>query len=170
MLLASVATLLLATAAGAQQAVTPQKHIDAASALAGNELSVPFEFFCVPGNARPNNFSAPALTPVQLFNNLYAVGNSETVVYALTTSEGIVLLDSGHPGDIETVVLPGLETLGLDSADIKYVLLGHGHSDHYGGAAFLQEKGARIGTTAADWNTITAEAPGALFGTVPKPR
>ena len=128
-----------------------------------------FDFFCVPGNARPNNFSAPALTPVKLFDNLYAVGNSESVVYAITTSDGIVLLDSGHPGDVETLVLPGLVALGLDPADIKYVLLGHGHNDHYGGAAFLQGKGARIGTTAADWETIANEAPSQLFGDIPKP-
>lgn len=169
-LLATAAVLLLAGAsASAQQIPAAQAHIDAARAIAADDLSVPFDFFCVPGNARPNNFSAPALKPVRLFDNLYAVGNSETVVYALTTSEGIVLLDSGHPGDIETVVLPGLMTLGLDPADIKYVILGHGHSDHYGGAAFLQTRGARIGTTAADWDTIAAEAPSALFGEIPKP-
>ena len=168
-LLASVAALLLAVTANAQQPVTAEAHVEAARALAGDDLSVPFEFFCVPGNARPNNFSAPVLTPVQLFDNLYAMGNSESVVYALTTSEGIVLIDSGHPGEIESVVLAGLQALGLDPADIKYVLIGHGHSDHYGGAAFLQEKGAQIGATAADWDTIAAEAPSALFGTVPKP-
>jgi metallo-beta-lactamase class B len=167
--LASIASLLLASAVGAQQPATAEAHLEAARAFAVDDLSVPFEFFCVPGNARPNNFSAPALTPVKLFDNLYAVGNSETVVYAITTSEGIVLLDAGHPGDIETVVLPGLRTLGLDTADIEYVLLGHGHSDHYGGAAFLQAQGARIGATAADWDTIAAEAPSALFGAVPKP-
>ena len=71
---------------------------------------------------------------------------------------GIVLIDSGHPGDIDTVVLPGLVKLGLNPANIKYVLLGHGHSDHYGGAAVLQQRfGARIATTAADWDTIAAE-------------
>jgi len=168
-LLAAAASLFLTSFVVAQQPMTAEAHQAAARAFAGTDLSVTFDFFCVPGNARPNDFSAPALTPVKLFDNLYAVGNSETVVYALTTSDGIVLIDSGHPGDIETVVLPGLVTLGLDPADIKYVLLGHGHSDHYGGAAFLQANGARIGTTAADWDTIAAEAPSALFGTIPKP-
>lgn len=174
-LLAAAAALLLASATGAQlpasaqPPATAEAHVAAARAFAGTDLAVPFDFFCVPGNARPNNFSAPALTPVKLFDNLYAVGNSETVVYALTTSEGIVLFDAGHPGDIETIVLPGLVSLGLDPADIKYVLLGHGHSDHYGGAAFLQANGARIGTTAADWDTLAAEAPSALFGEIAKP-
>lgn len=168
-LIVAAVALLLAAAVQAQQPATAEAHVAAARAFAGTDLSVPFDFFCVPGNARPNNFSAPALTPIQLFDNLYAVGNSETVVYALTTSAGIVLLDAGHPGDIETIVLPGLVSLGLDPADIKYVLLGHGHSDHYGGAAFLQANGARIGTTAADWDTLAAEAPSALFGEIAKP-
>lgn len=168
-LLVAAAALLFTCAACAQQPATAQAHVDSARALAADDLTVPFDFFCVPGNARPNNFSAPALSPVQLFDNLYAVGNSESVVYALTTSDGIVLIDAGHPGDLETIVLPGLVTLGLDPDAIKYVLIAHGHSDHYGGAAFLQEKGARIGATAADWDTIAAEAPSALFGAAPKP-
>jgi metallo-beta-lactamase class B len=150
---------------------TPEakSHIDTARTIAGDDLKIPFDFFCVPGNARPNNFSAPPLTPVKLFDNLYAVGNSESVVYAITTSEGIVLLDAGHPGDLDTIVLPGLISLGLDPANIKYVLLGHGHNDHYGGAAELQKRGARIGTTDADWNTIAAERPSQLFGDIAKP-
>lgn len=175
MVLASAAAFLGSCAAFAQPpppapwTAAAQVHVDVAREIAADDLSVPFDFFCVPGNARPNNFSAPALTPVKLFDNLYAVGNSESVVYALTTSDGIVLLDSGHPGDIETLVLPGLGSLGLDPAEIKYVLIGHGHNDHYGGAAFLQEQGARIGSTAADWETIAAEAPSRLFGNAPKP-
>lgn len=169
--LASICPTALVSGAAAPPEAVPaaEAHVETARALAGADLGVPFEFFCVPGNARPNNFSAPPLEPVRLFDNLYAVGNSESVVYALTTSEGIVLIDSGHPGDMETLILPGLAALGLDPADIRYVLLGHGHNDHYGGAAFLQARGARIGTTAADWETMANEAPGALFGEVPKP-
>lgn len=146
-----------------------QAQIDVARKIAGDDLKVPFDFFCVPGNARPNNFQAPPLTPVKLFDNLYAVGNSETVVYAITTSDGIVLLDAGSPGELDKLIVPGLKSLGLDTSTIKYVLLGHGHNDHYGGAAALQQQGARIGTTDADWNTIAAEKPSQLFGDIAKP-
>lgn len=169
-LLASAAVLLGASLASAQPPSTAQEHIDTARRLAGDDLLVPFEFFCVPGNARPNDFSAPPLEPVRIFDNLYAMGNSESVVYALTTSDGIVLFDAGHPGDLDSLLLPGLEALGLNPADIKYVLLGHGHNDHYGGAAQLQANGARIGTTAADWDTLAAEGPSRLFGDAPKPQ
>src|SRR6516162_3736746 len=73
-------------------------HIDAAKKLAGDDawLKAPFSFYCVAGNARGNSPSAPALEPVKLFDNLYAVGNSEATVYAITTAQGIILIDSGY--------------------------------------------------------------------------
>jgi metallo-beta-lactamase class B len=148
--------------AGAGAAVADaqiEMHVANARRLAGTDVIAPFEFFCVPGNARPNDFAAPPLEPVKLFDNLYAAGNSETVVHAITTSAGIVLLDSGAAAEVESVLIPGLIELGLDPADVKLVLLGHGHSDHFGGAAYFQMRyGARVGTTEADWDTIAQAA------------
>lgn len=145
-------------------------HVETARQLAGTDLAAPFDFFCVPGNARPNNFSAPPLTPVRLFDNLYAAGNSETVVYAITTSEGIVLIDSGVAAEVEPVLIPGLRELGLDPADVKLVLLAHGHSDHYGGARHFQERyGARVATTEVDWKTIADAAASGRPGATPAP-
>lgn len=136
-------------------AAEAEAHRDKARQLAGNDIGAPFDFFCVPGNARPNNFSAPPLQPVRLFDNVYAAGNSETVVYAITTSAGIILIDAGTAAEVEPVLVPGLIELGLDPADVKIVLLGHGHSDHYGGASYFQSNfGARVGTTETDWATI----------------
>ena len=138
---------------------TPQSiaHLDAAKKLAGTDpwLLSPYNFYCVPGNARGNNATAPELEPVRLFDNVYAVGNSETTVYAITTSQGIILIDSGYTDRVETVVVAGLKKLGLDPASVKYVLLGHGHADHFGGARYFQEQyGTKVGTTAADWAVI----------------
>jgi metallo-beta-lactamase class B len=148
-------TLPLGAAHAQEAAADAEAHLANARRLAGDEITAPFDFFCVPGNARPNDFSAPPLEPVRLFDNVYAAGNSETVVYAITTSAGIILLDSGTAAEVEPVLLSGLITLGLDPADVRLVLLGHGHSDHYGGAAYFQDEyGARVGTTEADWGTI----------------
>lgn len=149
---------------------TADGHLETARQLAGTDLAAPFNFFCVPGNARPNDFSAPPLKPVALFENLYAAGNSETVVYAITTSDGIVLIDSGTADEVEGVLIPGLVELGLDPADVKLVLLGHGHSDHYGGARYFQMRyGARVGTTAADWDTIAEASSSGRPGSTPAP-
>ena len=40
---------------------------------------------------------------------------------------------------------PKLQLLRFDPADIRYVLISHGHLDHAGGAKLLQERyGARV--------------------------
>ena len=151
-------------AAAAPRPDNPQSlaHVDAAKKLAGNDqwLLSPYNFYCVAGGARPNNANAPELEPVRLFDNVYAVGNSEATVYAITTSQGIILIDSGYADRVETVVVPGLKKLGLDPANVKYILLGHGHADHFGGAQYFQEHyGTRVGTTAADWDVIYPASP-----------
>ena len=155
---------------GASAEAQAASHVENARRLAGTDLTAPFEFFCVPGNARPNDFSAPPLEPIRLFDNLYAFGNSETVVYAITTSEGIVLIDAGVAAEVDPVLLPGLGELGLHPADVKLVLLGHGHSDHYGGADYFQTTyGAQVGTTEADWDTIAQAAASGRPGSTPAP-
>jgi metallo-beta-lactamase class B len=157
-------------APGAAAGTAADVHVATARRLADADLAATFDFFCVPGNARPNDFAAPPLEPVRLFDNLYAVGNSETVVYVLTTSAGLVLIDSGTAAEVESVVVPGLIELGLDPADVAYVLLGHGHADHYGGASYFQMRhGARVGTTEADWATIAEAASSGRPNDVPAP-
>jgi len=139
------------------------EHINAAKKLAGDDpfLANPNNFFCVAGTARAQNNNAPDLEPVKLFDNVYAVGNSETTVYALTSSEGIVLLDAGFENKAESSLVPQLQKLGLDPAKVKYILLGHGHSDHFGGSKYFQDKyGTKIAATAADWELISAPARG----------
>jgi glyoxylase-like metal-dependent hydrolase (beta-lactamase superfamily II) len=153
---------------GAPQAPLPDNaqslvHINAAKKLAADDpfLANPNNFFCVAGNARAQNNNAPDLEAVRLFDNVYAVGNSETTVYALTSSEGIVLLDAGFENKAEPVLVPQLQKVGLDPAKVKYILLGHGHADHFGGAKYFQDKyGTKIATTAADWDLINAPARG----------
>jgi metallo-beta-lactamase class B len=141
-------------------------HLAAARTLAGDDafLAKPHEFFCVAGNARAQNNGAPDLEPTKLFDNVFAVGNSETTVYALTSSEGILLLDAGFENRAEALAAQ-LRTLGLDPARVKYILLGHGHADHFGGARYFQETyGTKVAAAAADWDLISAPAPGGRAG------
>ena len=151
-------------AAAAPRPDNPQSlaHVDAAKKLAGTDpwLLSPYNFYCVAGNARGNSPTAPELEPVRLFDNVYAVGNSEATVHAITTSQGIILIDSGYADRVESVVVPGLKKLGLDPANVKYILVGHGHADHFGGAQYFQEHyGTKIGLTAADWDVIYPPNP-----------
>jgi metallo-beta-lactamase class B len=90
-----------------------------------------------------------------VFDNLYFVGQSEYSAWAVTTSEGIIVIDTIYDYSVEEEVVGGLKKLGLDPSAIKYVIVSHGHFDHSGGARFLQEKfGARVILSAADWDLL----------------
>jgi metallo-beta-lactamase class B len=161
---AFLATLSLITMGQTARPDNPQSlaRIDAAKKLAGDDawLKAPFNFYCVAGNARGNSPTAPALEPVRLFDNLYAVGNSEATVYAITTPQGIILIDSGYADRVEKEVVDGLKALKLDPANVKYILVGHGHGDHFGGSSYFQDHyGARVGLTAADWDLMYPANP-----------
>ena len=41
---------------------------------------------------RANRADDPLVTPTRIFDNVYAIGRTGTVVYAITTSAGIVLI------------------------------------------------------------------------------
>jgi metallo-beta-lactamase class B len=90
-----------------------------------------------------------------VFDNLYFVGEKEYSSWAVTTSEGIILLDTIWDYSVEDEIVGGLKKLGLDPAQIKYALVTHGHIDHVGGAKFLQDHfGTRIILSAADWDLV----------------
>jgi metallo-beta-lactamase class B len=92
------------------------------------------------------------MAPAKVFDNLYLLGMKTVTAWALTTSEGIILFDAMFHYNVEETVVASLRQLGLDPADIKYVIITHAHNDHFGGAAHLQETfGARIVMTVEDW-------------------
>ncbi|HEX4996709.1 MAG TPA: MBL fold metallo-hydrolase [Terriglobia bacterium] len=93
--------------------------------------------------------------PVKVFDNLYFFGQSEYSVWALTSSEGVILLDAIFDYSVEEEVDGGMKKLGLDPATIKYAILSHAHPDHFGGGKFLQDKyGTRAIMSAADWDAV----------------
>ncbi len=103
------------------------------------------------GIGRPDWYAEP----VKVFDNLYFVGQTEYSAWAVTTSEGIIIIDPIFDYSVEAEIDQGLTKLGLDPGDIRYVIVSHGHSDHAGGARFLQEKyDARVILSAADWDLL----------------
>jgi metallo-beta-lactamase class B len=85
---------------------------------------------------------------------------TEFSTWAVTTSEGIIVIDPVFDYSVEEAVVGGLRKLGLDPADIRYVLVSHGHGDHAGGAKYLQETfGARVLLGAADWDLLESQQP-----------
>src|SRR5436853_6195898 len=96
--------------------------------------------------------------PVKVFDNLYYVGTQLQSMWAITTSEGIILHDTAYDYMVEEQVDKGLRKLGLDPAQIKYVIVSHGHGDHYLGAKHLQQTyHPRIIMSEADWNFIAKD-------------
>ena len=57
-----------------------------------------------------------------------------TPSWALTTSEGIILIDTIYPYNSEELIVGGMQKLGLDPEQVKYIIITHGHGDHVGGA------------------------------------
>jgi metallo-beta-lactamase class B len=148
---ATVATAQAPPAAPDSPAVTA--IVGRARTAAGAEWGEALEFFCG-SSGRPNRADDPVITPTRVFDNLYALGRTGTVIWALTTPAGIVLIDAGYPDQLESLLLPQMRAAGLDPDDVELVLLGHGHSDHFGGASYFQQRGARIASSAADWDLI----------------
>jgi metallo-beta-lactamase class B len=132
------------------------QHIDLARKAAGTEWTQAVDFICKVNPDRANRADDPLIPPTKVFDNVYAIGRTGTMVYAITTTAGIVLIDAGYGDQLESVLLPGLRAVGLDPANVRYVLLGHGHGDHFGGASFFQERGARVVLSAPDWDLVEA--------------
>jgi metallo-beta-lactamase class B len=153
-------------------------HLDAARMAAGKDFEGVFSRVCAePGvstaraaaaasarPAGPPERSAWYAEPVKVFDNLYFVGQSEYSAWAVTTSQGIIIIDTIFDYSVEAEVVGGLSKLGLDPKQIKYAIVSHGHGDHSGGAKFLQDTfNARIVLSAEDWDLLER-------GTGPKPR
>lgn len=111
-----------------------------------------------PGGGLPQNFDLAdqAREPIQVFDNLYSVGVEFVSSFLLTTSDGLILIDAlfDMPG-YQEYLFNNIRKVGFDPNDIRFVVVTHGHRDHYGLARALQDStDAVIGTTSADWEMI----------------
>ena len=156
-----------ASALGQVGADTVDAHVAAAKAAAGQEHAALLNLCDAPAptppaQARPATRpqGPPARSewhaePVKVFDNLYFVGQTEYSAWAVTTSAGIIIVDTIFDYSVEDEVIGGLKKLGLDPAQIKYAIVSHGHFDHSGGAKYLQDHfGARVILSAADWDLL----------------
>ena len=157
--------------ADALAAQAPEVHVARAKAAAGNDYQNLFNFLCTVPTPRGSGPPSPRATadkpasptqkpawyvePVKVFDNLYFVGQSEYSAWAVTTSEGIILIDTLFDYAVEEEIAGGLKKLALDPAMIRYAVVTHPHPDHHGGAKFLQDRyKTRVLMSAADWDVI----------------
>ena len=73
--------------------------------------------------------------------------------WALKTSDGIILIDAlNNAQEASALIEGGMRKLGLNPADIKYIIVTHAHGDHYGGVNYLMERyRPRVVMSQADW-------------------
>src|SRR5581483_2768595 len=77
--------------------------------------------------------------PFKVFDNLYYVGFQAVSAYLVTTSAGLVLIDTGYAQTADWLV-DSIKKTGNDPKNIKYILITHSHADHYGGAARMKQE------------------------------
>lgn len=95
------------------------------------------------------------MEPVRVFDDLYMLGMKTVSAWALTTPDGIILFDAMLANSVVPSVEESMRKLGLDPADIKYVVVTHAHNDHFGGARYLQDKyGALVVMSETDWSHL----------------
>jgi metallo-beta-lactamase class B len=95
--------------------------------------------------------------PFKIFDNLYWLGSRQFSSWALTTSAGIIIIDTNFAYTTQAEIIDGMTKLGLNPKDIKYVIISHAHGDHDQGAADLQKlSGAQVVMGEKDWDMTLA--------------
>lgn len=168
--------------AAAPTEATVAAHVQAATRAAGTDLGEVLTL-CKPAPAARAGeeemekglralIGKPAPPPGRAFDNLYFVGADWSSAWAIDTSEGIILIDAlNTPMEAAALVEGGLRKQGLDPARIRYIIVSHGHGDHYGGAPYLAQKyGARVVMSDLDWTMTETRLEFAtpIWGAPPK--
>ena len=75
--------------------------------------------------------------PFQIYGNLYYVGDSWVCVHLIDTGAGLLLLDAGNCG-AQAMLIQSIWELGFQPSDVKWIILSHGHVDHFGAVNFFK--------------------------------
>jgi metallo-beta-lactamase class B len=138
-------------------------HVKNARFLAGNDLAARNLVDCSmpPGNAAAGGGPLTDAPPTKIFDEVYYLGTNVVASWAIVTSAGIIQIDSLNDAEeAQRVIVGGYKKLGLDPAQMKYLILTHGHNDHFGGAKYLQETyHPRVLMSGTDWDMVAKLPP-----------
>jgi metallo-beta-lactamase class B len=96
--------------------------------------------------------------PAKVFDNLFYIGTKNESTWALTTSAGIILLNTNFDW-VMPELLNELKTFNLNPADIKYVVVLRSHSDQAWGINPVKKivPGARVIMAAGEWDLLAKD-------------
>ena len=140
------------------------RHLSRARDFAGDDLMEDFFWRCMVSpldSTMVRGVQHDGLIPAtQMFDNFYSVGQNSVSAHVLETSEGLIVFDALNNADeAREILIPNMLELGLNPNDIRYVVITHGHSDHWGGARYLQDTyNARVISSGIDWDNIAEDA------------
>ena len=76
--------------------------------------------------------AAKRIPPIQIADNLFWIGvSSSSPAHLVTTSEGIVLIDTASDYTVDEL-LENIAALGFDVREVRHIIHSHGHYDHTG--------------------------------------
>ncbi len=86
----------------------------------------------------------------RIAGDLYYVGTYDLAAYVISTTEGLILINSGAPGSYP-LMKESIESLGLSVSDIRIITTTQGHWDHVGDLAeFKRVSGASVHVSEPD--------------------
>ncbi|HSH92099.1 MAG TPA: MBL fold metallo-hydrolase [Ramlibacter sp.] len=144
-------------------------HVAEATRLAGTDLKALLGLCNPPAATRPpqdvvdrsiaTQIARPPPEPGKAFDNLYYVGAAWASAWAIDTAEGVILIDAlNNPLEAGSLIEGGMRKFSLDPQQIKYIVITHGHGDHYGGANYLVERHkSRVVMSEADWKMTSGK-------------
>ena len=93
-----------------------------------------------------------AFPPFRIAGNLYYVGSEDLAAYLIATPSGDILINSNLESS-PALIRRSVEALGFHFADIKILLISHGHFDHCAGSAEIRKM------TGAKYLVMDADVP-----------
>ena len=76
--------------------------------------------------------------PFCIYGNLYYVGDSWVCVHIVDTGDGLLMFDAGNYGG-EAMLIQAIWEAGFRPNDVKWIVLSHGHVDHFGAVNFFRK-------------------------------
>jgi metallo-beta-lactamase class B len=182
--LISIAGAVLFWVLGIASAQAPSPTVDSyiatAKAAAGTDWAGTFLRLCIPPSAGPQatgvqkgvgrGTGAPRTPaketwyaePAKVADNLYFLGTKIHSAWAIVGNQGIIVIEALFDYAARDEILDGLKKVGLDSKNVKYVILSHAHGDHDGGAVLLQDSIPNVHVIygAEDWDAVDKRTSG----------